>query len=324
MARGCASSASCKRSLILAVFKYSSFASEALADLASALGLARTPSLPKLIVPLGVSFFTFEFIHVATDVYAGKLERPPLDRYAAFVFFFPTMVAGPIKRYQEFAPQLESARFDPELFSRGITRILAGLAKKHVLADTFGLWSNQLNGPAVATATAPEVLAWVLAYGMKIYLDFSGYSDVAIGSGYLFGIHVPENFAWPYTSPNIREFWRRWHISLGRWIFDYIYAPLGGSRRGNFRAAVNLLVTFAVSGLWHGAAYNFLLWGLWHGVCLVVHRLFRHWPGRPTGRAWGLFSIGLTFVAVTFGWALFCMDLRHFEAAAARVVNGPW
>jgi alginate O-acetyltransferase complex protein AlgI len=310
--------------LVLAAFKYSSFLSSAFADAVEGLGLDRPSSLPKLIVPLGVSFFTFEFIHVAADVRSGKLERPPLDRYAAFVFFFPTMVAGPIKRYQDFGPQLDSARFDAALFSRGVTRILTGLAKKHVVADTFGLWSDRLNSSLVHTASPLEILFWVLAYGMKIYFDFSGYSDVAIGSAYLFGIHVPENFDWPYKSANIREFWRRWHISLGRWIFDYVYAPLGGSRLGHARTAVNLLVAFAISGLWHGAAYNFLLWGLWHGVCLVVHQLFMLWPGRPKGRVWSWFSTVLTFVCVTLGWALFCMDLTEFLAAARGVLGGSW
>jgi len=307
---------------ILVVFKYSSFFSGVLGDVVQGLGLERTGSLPKLIVPLGLSFFTFEFIHVAADVHSGKLERPPLDRYAAFVFFFPTMVAGPIKRYQDFGPQLDAARFDPGLFSRGITRILSGLFKKHVLSDTFTLWSDRLAGDLVMTATPVEILGWVLAYGMKIYFDFSGYSDIAIGSAYLFGIHVPENFDWPYTSPNIREFWRRWHISLGRWIFDYVYAPLGGSRGGEVRTSFNLLAAFAISGLWHGAAYNFVLWGLWHGACLVVHRLFSRWPGRPTGRTWRVFSIVLTFLAVTFGWALFCMDMSQFSRAMSRVIGG--
>jgi alginate O-acetyltransferase complex protein AlgI len=307
--------------LILVAFKYSSFFSGVVADVGEAFGLDRPDVLPKVVIPLGLSFFTFEFIHVAADVRSGKLERPPLDRYAAFIFFFPTMVAGPIKRYQDFGPQLDTARFDPALASRGVTRILAGLAKKHVLADTFSLFSDRLTSGAVASASASEIFAWVLAYGMKIYFDFSGYSDIAIGSAYLFGIHVPENFNWPYTSPNIREFWRRWHISLGRWIFDYVYAPLGGSRHGKWRTSVNLLLAFAISGLWHGAAYNFLLWGLWHGVCLVVHQLFGLWPNRPTGRAWTLFSTVVTFVAVTFGWALFCMDLSHFKAAGARVLS---
>ena len=142
------------------------------------------------------------------------------------------MVAGPIKRYGEFEPELEHARYDGALFSQGITRILAGLVKKLVLADTFTLWSDRLNTDALRTASPFTVACWILAYGMKIYFDFSGYSDIAIGSGYLFGITIPENFDWPYASANITEFWRRWHISLGRWIFDYVYKPLAAPDTG--------------------------------------------------------------------------------------------
>jgi alginate O-acetyltransferase complex protein AlgI len=307
--------------LILAIFKYSHFFSNALGDAVSALGFERTPTLPKLILPLGVSFFTFEFIHVAADVYKGKLERPRLPEYAAFIFFFPSMVAGPIKRYQDFVPQLTTARFEPALFQQGITRIVAGLAKKHVLADTFSLWADQLNSTALYGATPTQIVGWVLAYGLKIYFDFSGYSDIAIGCGYLFGIHIPENFDWPYLSKNIREFWRRWHISLSSWIFDYVYAPLGGSRHGRYRTALNLLIAFGVSGLWHGAAYNFVFWGLWHGLCVIVHRIWSSWARRPQGRPWDVVATGLTIAAVSFGWALFCMDVGRVAYALQRVFH---
>jgi alginate O-acetyltransferase complex protein AlgI len=159
----------------------------------------------------------------------------------------------------------------------------------------------------------------VLAYGMKIYFDFSGYSDVAIGSGYLFGLPVPENFNWPYLSANIAEFWRRWHISLGRWIFDYVYKPLGGSRHGEVRTAVNLMVAFGASGLWHGAAYNFVAWGLWHGFMMVVHRQWSKLGWRPGGRAWPYLATVLTFFGVNLGWALFCMDLQRAGFALGRI-----
>jgi alginate O-acetyltransferase complex protein AlgI len=304
--------------LVLAVFKYSHFFSQVLADVTGALGLPATALLPKLILPLGVSFFTFEFIHVAADVHSGKLARPALAPYAAFIFFFPTMVAGPIKRYQDFAPQLDRAAFEPALFSQGITRILGGLAKKHVVADTFTIWADRLNGPELYAADLPTIVCWVLAYAMKIYFDFSGYSDIAIGCGYLFGLHIPENFDWPYASSDIREFWRRWHISLSRWIFDYVYVPLGGSRKGN--TSLNLLLAFSISGLWHGAAYNFALWGLWHGACVAVHRLWSRWEGRPSGRVWRAFSIVFTFACVTFGWALFCMDVGRLGYIAKKVL----
>jgi alginate O-acetyltransferase complex protein AlgI len=272
-------------------------------------------------VPLGISFFTFEFIHFAADVYSGKIERRPWGTYAAFILFFPSMVSGPIKRYEEFAPELEVARYDGALFAQGITRILSGLAKKQVLADTFGVWSDRLNTDALWTARPLSVAGWVLAYGMRIYFDFSGYSDIAIGSGYLFGIHIPENFNWPYASRSITEFWRRWHISLGRWIFDYIYRPLGGSRLGRVRTAANVFAAFAISGLWHGAAYNFVVWGLWHGVMMVVHRFWREWEARPSGRFWSVASIAITFACVNVGWAFFCMDIGRAFFAIGRIIG---
>ncbi len=306
--------------LVLVAFKYLGFFARSWNDVAGSSGL-RIDNVPQLTLPLGVSFFTFEFIHFAVDMYLGRIERRPSGTYAAFIFFFPTMVAGPIKRYCEFEPELERARFDGHLFAQGITRILAGLAKKQVLADTFSLWSDRLNTDALYSASPLTVAGWLLAYSMKIYFDFSGYSDIAIGSGYLFGIHIPENFDWPYVSKSITEFWRRWHISLGRWIFDYIYIPLGGSRGGRVRTALNLLLAFAISGLWHGAAYNFLAWGLWHGLMMAVHRMWRSWERRPSGPIWNATSLALTFTGVTIGWAFFCMDLPRALFALARVAR---
>jgi alginate O-acetyltransferase complex protein AlgI len=306
--------------LILVAFKYLGFFARSWNEAAGQSGL-RIEQIPHLALPLGISFFTFEFIHFAADMYLGRIERRPYGTYSAFIFFFPTMIAGPIKRYGEFEPELERAHFDGGLFAQGVTRILAGLAKKQVFADTFSLWSDKLNTDALYSARPLTIAGWILAYGMKIYLDFSGYSDIAIGSGYLFGIHIPENFNWPYASRSITEFWRRWHISLGRWIFDYIYVPLGGSRGDAIRTAINLLVAFGISGLWHGAAYSFLAWGIWHGAMMVVHRAWRAWAGRPTGRGWRTASLVLTFAGVNIGWAFFCMDLRRALFALGRVAR---
>ncbi|MGD0678779.1 MAG: MBOAT family O-acyltransferase [Polyangiaceae bacterium] len=307
--------------LILLAFKYLGFLSNIWNDLCGP-GALRLRNLPAFGLPLGISFFTFEFIHFAADTYWGRVQRRPPGAYAAFIFFFPTMVAGPIKRFGEFEPELEHARGDPTLFAQGVTRILAGLAKKQVLADTFTLWSDKLNTDALYAASPSQIAVWICAYGMKIYMDFSGYSDVAIGSGYLFGIRIPENFDWPYASRSITEFWRRWHISLGRWIFDYIYVPLGGSRRGEARTALNLLATFAISGLWHGAAYNFLAWGLWHGAMMIVHRVWRRWSRGPKGPFWDVCALAMTFVGVNVGWAFFCMPLPKAIFALARL--GGW
>jgi alginate O-acetyltransferase complex protein AlgI len=306
--------------VLLGVFKYAGFFARIWADVTHTAPWVRPQDA---VMPLGLSFFTFEFIHFAVESYRGRIVRAPLPTYAAFIFFFffPTMVAGPIKRYPEFAADLEQARLQPELVLRGVTRILAGLAKKHILADTFTLWSDRLNGPLALTATRAELVAWVLAYGMKIYFDFSGYSDIAIGCGNLFGLHIPENFDWPYLSRNISEFWRRWHISLGRWIFDYVYVPLGGSRKSELRVAVNLLIAFGVSGLWHGASYNFVVWGLWHGALQVVERGWRRVSESMHWKMPAPLAVALTFGAVHVGWAFFCMDLGRALWVLGRVVG---
>jgi alginate O-acetyltransferase complex protein AlgI len=303
--------------LILVAFKYLVFATGAWNDLALAVGLPPLGRVERWLLPLGVSFFTFEFIHFAVDSYRGKTGRLSLGEYSAFILFFPSMVAGPIKRIQDFLPKLREARFDSALASQGVTRILAGLAKKHVLADTCSLFSDQLNTDALATAPSWQIAFWIFAYGGKIYFDFSGYSDIAIGSGYLFGLRIPENFLWPYGSASITEFWRRWHVSLSDWIRDYVYIPLGGSRAGEGRRAINVVLAFAVSGLWHGAAYNFLVWGLWHGLLLVIHHSWRR-TGRSLPKA---LAVPLTFVAVNAGWAFFCMDIRRAAFALGRVIG---
>jgi alginate O-acetyltransferase complex protein AlgI len=303
--------------LILFAFKYLVFATGAYNDLARALHLPLLASRARWLLPLGVSFFTFEFIHFAVDSYLGRTGRVAIGEYTAFILFFPSMVAGPIKRIQDFLPKLRAAAFEPALAAQGVTRILAGLAKKHVLADSFALFSDQLGTAKLYGASRFQIAGWVLAYGGKIYFDFSGYSDIAIGSGYLFGLRIPENFAWPYASGNINEFWRRWHVSLSSWIRDYVYIPLGGSRASPFRTSVNLLLAFAISGLWHGAAYNFLAWGLWHGALLVAHRFWSA-SGR---RLPAPVAIPLTFVAVNVGWAFFCMDLSRASFALGRIVG---
>jgi alginate O-acetyltransferase complex protein AlgI len=303
---------------ILFVFKYAGFFSQAWQDTFS----TRDQLIPwRLFLPLGISFFTFEFIHYAADSYAGKIRETSLREYAAFIFFFPSMVAGPIKRFQQFREELAGARFDGTVFSRGVTRILAGLAKKHVLADSFALLFAPLEGDLSAIGRGQAALG-LLGYGMRIYLDFSAYSDIAIGSGMLFGIVLPENFNWPYCSRNIGEFWQRWHISLSQWIRDYVYIPLGGSRRGERRTDLNLLLAFGASGLWHGAGYNFLVWGLWHGVMSIIHRGWRAFGVRHGLRMPALLAQAITLVGVMLGWALFSMDLRRSVSVLGIVFFG--
>ena len=263
-------------------------------------------------LPLGISFFTFEFIHYAVDRYRGKTLAGSFAQYLAFILFFPTMVAGPIKRYQNFLPNIQNPdRSWPANWQQGITRIMVGLVKKFALADFLTAVTVHLNSADIAAAPHRWLLiVWILAYGGKIYFDFSGYSDIAIGSARLFGIQVPENFDWPYLRTNIAEFWGHWHMSLYRWLIDYIFIPLGGSRVAPPRVYLNVLITMFLSGLWHGAGFNFIVWGLYHGVLLCAHRLWHQWRTPRTPTAVGNLAAGmLTFSLVTLGWAFFCLDL---------------
>src|SRR4051812_1133525 len=195
-------------------------------------------------LPLGISFFTFEFIHYAVDRYRGTAPRGKIGDYLAFILFFPTMVAGPIKRYQDFGPKLAQPSLEWENdWQQGITRVLVGLAKKFMLADLLTALTNHLNHNDIAQAARWVLPVWLLAYGFKIYLDFSAYSDIAIGSARLFGIKVPENFDWPYLRTNISEFWQHWHMSLYKWLVDYVFIPLGGSRTARPKVYLNVLIT---------------------------------------------------------------------------------
>jgi alginate O-acetyltransferase complex protein AlgI len=262
-------------------------------------------------LPLGISFFTFEFYHYASDRRAGRVERGSLGEYLAFILFFPTLVAGPIKRFQDFLPKLRAEPTDWQHdWERGLTRILTGLAKKFAIADLMTAWTVHLNRHDIALADRRVLLLWLFAYGIEIYADFSAYSDIAIGSARLFGLRVPENFNWPYGRRNIQTFWRCWHMSLTRWLTDYVFIPLGGTRVSPPRLYFNIFAVMLLCGLWHGAGWNFLAWGLCHAVLLGGHRLWRRLRGAPSTHPAPVFaSRVLTFVAVNAAWAFFCMDL---------------
>jgi len=268
----------------------------------------------RAFLPLGISFFTFEFVHYAVDRYRNRTQEGSIGEYLAFILFFPTMVAGPVKRYQDFLPKLRRvSREWVADWQRGITRILAGLVKKFAIADVLTAYTNHLNRTDISLAQRWVLPLWLFAYGIKIYADFSAYSDIAIGSARLFGIQVPENFDWPYLQENIAGFWRHWHMSLTNWLIDYIYIPLGGSRASGERVYANILVTMLISGIWHGAGLNFVVWGLLHGVMLAIRRAWRLLRPLPPGPSplWSrLGSWLLTFVAVNLAWAFFCMDVR--------------
>lgn len=253
---------------ILGYFKYADFA---LTNINALTGL----SLPllKLALPIGISFYTFQIMSYTIDVYRGTVpaQRNFID-FAAYVSMFPQLIAGPIVRYSDIAPQLSERHHSMEQAARGSRRFVIGLSKKVLLADRLGVLCQ-----AFLSTEDPSVLfCWLyaVAFTLEIYFDFSGYSDMAIGLGQIFGFHFPENFDYPYTARSVTEFWRRWHISLGAWFRDYVYIPLGGNRVSRGKWLRNLLLVWLLTGLWHGAAWNFVLWGLWFGLLLVGEKLF--------------------------------------------------
>ncbi len=308
--------------LLLGIFKYWNFVTGLM------MGGPATNTLhwPGQFLPLGISFFTFEFIHYAVDRYKGRAERGRFGEYLAFILFFPTMVAGPIKRYQDFEPNLRAPSTNWALDWRmGFTRIFAGLAKKFAIADLLTALTDHLNARDIPHAERWILPVWLLAYGLKIYMDFSAYSDIAIGSARLFGLKVPENFDWPYLQTNITKFWQHWHISLSKWLTDYVYIPLGGSRVAPPRIYLNLMLTMLVSGLWHGAGLNFIAWGLWHGALLAIHRAWNQRAGAKTaapGRVRVVASWALTMACVNLGWAFFVMDLPTATLFLRRLFLG--
>jgi alginate O-acetyltransferase complex protein AlgI len=281
---------------LLGFFKYFGLLSETINALASAAWL---PSW-NIVLPVGISFYTFQSMSYSIDMYRKKIEPAnTFFDFACYVSLFPQLVAGPIIRYKELADQLVTRSHTYEKFAIGLQRFIIGLAKKILIADTCSIIAND----AFAMSSPGTYLAWlgILAYTFQIYYDFSGYSDMAIGLGLLFGFTFPENFRTPYLSKSIGEFWRRWHITLGNWFRDYVYIPLGGSKVGVTRMLLNLLITMFLAGLWHGASWTFVLWGLYFGVLLVGERL----TVTVRKAVPELLQICSTFFLVVMGWVLF-------------------
>jgi alginate O-acetyltransferase complex protein AlgI len=293
---------------LLAFFKYANFSVAALAPLLGAL-FGRAPELGAILLPLGISFYSFNVLALAIDAARGQLARlPSLSHYALFVTFFPHSIAGPILRGPEFLPQLEQgAAFSRERSRRGLWLLASGVAKKVVLGDFLlaPFVQDVFADPGVAGA--PAHLLALYGFAFQIYFDFSGYTDMARGLACLLGYELPVNFLEPYLSRSPAEFWRRWHITLSRWLRDYLYIPLGGNRHGGGRTAANLLATMLLGGLWHGAGWNFLLWGGAHGALLVLHRFSGgRAPQQLPPLAWrDAPKIFVTFHAVCLPWVFF-------------------
>ena len=289
----------------LLIFKYYNFVSGAIADALGALGVTLETGRISWIIPLGISFFTFQALGYIFDVYRGK-EQPERNfgHFMLFIAFFPQIASGPISRAGELLPQIKNTRtFAYSDVTAGVKLLLWGYFLKAVFADRMAMYAD----PVFANYT--NFSGWTcfqasIAYSLQIYGDFAGYSLMAIGVGRIFGFHLPTNFQRPYLSASVTEFWRRWHMSLSRWLRDYVYIPLGGSRCSTHKTYRNILATFIVSGIWHGANWTFLAWGAIHGVVQSIEKFF-HLNGTPSHRLTRLLRIALTFLVVNFAWIFF-------------------
>jgi alginate O-acetyltransferase complex protein AlgI len=297
---------------VLAYFKYIDFGITQINNVLGFFSPGASIPLLEVLLPVGVSFFTFQALSYVFDIYLGKIEHEEkFYRYALFIAFFPALVAGPIVRASEFLPQLKSKIcITGANLQAGVTLIIWGLFKKMVIADNIGkyvdiVYANPSGYPSL------YVIAATILFGIQIYCDFSGYANIAIGVGRIFGFKIPENFDMPYFTRNIQIFWRKWHMTLSRFIRDYVYIPLGGNRKGHLRTYVNLFASMVICGFWHGAAWTFVIWGAYHGIMLLLHRYF------VGERKWGaslkfldsnpavFVKVLITQALVFFGWMIF-------------------
>lgn len=295
---------------VLGYFKYINFIAENVGVL-----IGENFQLHQIVLPLGISFFTFEQITYLVDVYRRDAERHSLRDFGLFVTFFPHLIAGPILYHYEFIPQLKTERafaFRANDLAVGSTMFTLGLLKKVFIADSIAVYATPAFRAADSGVALSFIEAWggALAYTSQLYFDFSGYSDMAIGLALLFGLKLPINFNSPYKSQSIIDFWRRWHMTLSRFLRDYLYIPLGGNRHGSARRWINLLITMLLGGLWHGAAWTFVIWGGLHGIYLCINRAWQSLRSRllgelPAGRLERGMAWGITFLAVVVAWVFF-------------------
>lgn len=316
--------------LLLFVFKYFNFMIDGFSNLFNAIGIHTNPSSFNIILPIGISFFTFKLISYVVEVRRGSMQATrDFVAFATYVAFFPTIMSGPIDRPGTFIPQLFKSRIiDWGHVSEGLKRILWGMFCKMCVADilcsyTDSVFDNLTEHSGISIAFATSL------YAFQIYADFNGYSNMAIGVGQIMGIKVTENFMRPYFADSVSDFWRRWHISLSSWIRDYIYIPLGGNRKGKLRMYVNQLVAMTLCGMWHGANMTFIVWGFAHGVLVCLHKFFsqtilRHSKHYHPIRLKKAIAILLTFIVVSIVWQLFRVNtLSDFAIIFKQISNGP-
>ncbi len=293
----------------LGLFKYFYFFTDIFASLSgiSALTNLRNSTTFKIILPLAISFYTFQMLAYIIDVYRKKVEKEiSLLDFTIFILFFPQLIAGPIMRSQDFLPELKNIKAKPEYLSPGLSFIALGILKKVLIADNLALLIDPV-------WTAPANYDWITillvahAFTWQIYCDFSGYTDIARGCAFLLGFRIPENFRSPFLADSARDLWQRWHITLSTWLRDYIYIPLGGNRQGEFRSYINLILTFTLGGLWHGANFTYILWGFYHGVILALERVFErfNWRITSTSFLWKLVCIFYAYHVFVIGAMMF-------------------
>ncbi|SDD71775.1 alginate O-acetyltransferase complex protein AlgI [Pricia antarctica] len=284
--------------LVLTYYKYIHFLVENLAMV----GIHIDIDISNVTLPIGISFFTFQSISYLVDVYRSTVKgQRSIVNLGMYIALFPQLIAGPIVRYVDISKEIQRRTVTPALFKTGITRFLTGFAKKIIIANNVGLVADKVFGAPVGDLSTSLTWIGVLCYTLQIYYDFSGYSDMAIGLGKMFGFNFKENFDHPYISKSVQEFWRRWHISLSTWFRDYLYIPLGGNRKGKYRTYVNLLIVFFLTGLWHGASWNFIVWGMFHGFFLIVERMdFFKLPSKFT-----FLKRFYLLLVVMVGWVIF-------------------
>lgn len=317
---------------VLGVFKYYDFFADSLAEALTALGVQASPMTLGVLLPVGISFYTFQTLSYTIDVYRGDLPaHRGFVEFALFVSFFPQLVAGPIVRATDLLPQITRPRtLSLQQTCDGGRLLFWGLFKKLVLADNLALVADRIFEPG-ATHHGGAVLVGVYAFALQIYCDFSGYTDMARGCSKLLGFELPLNFNLPYLATNPVEFWRRWHITLSTWLRDYLYIPLGGSRRGSRRAAINLMLTMILGGLWHGAAWTFVLWGVYQGALLVLYKSVQPWwtpiarkLERRVGLAWRVACTIAFFQLVCLGWLVFRAESVGQVSSLLDRILSPW
>lgn len=293
---------------LLIYYKYANFFIENINHLLEAFG-SHTITFAKVLLPIGISFFTFQSITYVIDTYRGNNE--PMERlhdYVLYIMMFPQLIAGPIVRYCDIEQEIRHRNYDWNEALQGFYRFIIGLSKKILISDVIGIQVDKMLAGDIAMMDSATAWITIIGYTMQLYFDFSGYSDMAIGLGKMMGFHFPENFDNPYNSSSITEFWRRWHMTLGAFMRNYLYIPLGGNRCSKSRMYFNLWIVFLLSGFWHGANWNFLIWGAYHGIWLVFERMGLKKFYEKIGK---IPSVIITFVIVLVGWVFFRIESFH-------------